>query len=158
MSGKGIRMERIMDRNIGRAVIVPVDHGMTMGPVEGLVDMKTTIDHISQGGATGVVMHKGVVPYGHRCFGHDIGLIVHLSASTSLSPDPNAKVLVTTVQEALKLGADAVSIHVNIGADTEPGMLKDFGEVARECKEWGMPLLVMIYPVGRISRTDTMSI
>jgi predicted phospho-2-dehydro-3-deoxyheptonate aldolase len=149
MSGKGIRIERIIDRNTGRAVIVPVDHGITMGPIEGLVDMKATIDKVSQGGATAVVMHKGVVPYGHRSFGRDIGLIVHMSASTSLSPDPNSKVMVTTVQEALKMGADAVSIHVNIGASTEPYMLRDFGDVARECNEWGMPLMVMIYPRGK---------
>jgi len=149
MSGKSIRMERIIDRNTGRAVIVPVDHGISMGPIEGLVDMKATIDKVSQGGATAVVMHKGVVPYGHRSFGRDIGLIVHLSASTSLSPDPNSKVLVTTVEEALKMGADAVSIHVNIGANTEPYMLRDFGQIARECNEWGVPLLVMIYPRGK---------
>ncbi|WP_019176511.1 2-amino-3,7-dideoxy-D-threo-hept-6-ulosonate synthase [Methanomassiliicoccus luminyensis] len=149
MSGKSIRMERIIDRNTGRAVIVPMDHGISMGPVEGLVDMKTTIDKISQGGATAVVLHKGVVPYGHRSFGRDIGLIVHLSASTSLSPDPNSKVLVTTVQEAIKMGADAVSIHVNIGASTETDMLHDFGNVARECNEWGLPLMVMIYPRGK---------
>jgi predicted phospho-2-dehydro-3-deoxyheptonate aldolase len=120
-----------------------------MGPIEGLVDMKTTIDKVSQGGATAVVMHKGVVPYGHRSFGRDIGLILHLSASTSLSPDPNSKVLVTTVEEAIKMGADAVSIHVNIGAETEPYMLHDFGQVSRECNEWGIPLLVMIYPRGK---------
>ena len=149
MSGKSIRMERIIDRNSGRAVIVPVDHGITMGPIQGLVDMKATIDKVSQGGATAVVMHKGVVPYGHRSFGRDIGLIVHLSASTSLSPDPNSKVLVTTVEEAIKMGADAVSIHVNIGASTEPYMLRDFGQIARECNEWGVPLLVMIYPRGK---------
>lgn len=149
MSGKSIRIERIIDRNTGRAVIVPMDHGISMGPVEGLVDMKATIDKVSQGGATAVVMHKGVVPYGHRCFGRDIGLIVHLSASTSLSPDPNSKVLVTTVEEAIKMGADAVSIHVNIGANTEPYMLRDFGQIARECNEWGMPLMVMIYPRGK---------
>lgn len=149
MSGKSIRMERIIDRNSGRAVVVPVDHGITMGPIQGLVDMKATIDRVSQGGATAVVMHKGVVPYGHRSFGRDIGLIVHLSASTSLSPDPNSKVIVTTVEEAIKMGADAVSIHVNIGASTEPEMLHDFGQVARECNEWGMPLMVMLYPRGK---------
>ena len=149
MSGKSIRVERIIDRNTGRAVIVPMDHGISMGPIEGLVDMKSTIDRVSQGGATGVVLHKGVVPYGHRSFGRDIGLILHLSASTGLSPDPNCKVLVTTVQEAIKMGADAVSIHVNIGADAEPSMLKDFGQVSRECNEWGMPLLAMIYPHGK---------
>jgi len=147
--GKSIRMERIIDRNTGRAVIVPLDHGISMGPIEGLVDVKTTIDKVSQGGATAVVLHKGVVPFGHRSFGRDIGLILHLSASTSLSPDPNSKVIVTTVEEAVKMGADAVSIHVNIGASTEPDMLRDFGLVARECREWGMPLMVMIYPRGK---------
>ncbi len=149
MLGKSIRMERIMDRNTGRAVIVPMDHGISLGPVEGLVDMKKTIDMISQGGATGVVLHKGIVQYGHRSFGHDIGLIVHLSASTSLGSDPNDKVIVTTVEEAIKMGADAVSIHVNIGSNTETEMLRDFGEVERICHEWGMPLLVMIYPRGK---------
>lgn len=157
MSGKGIRMERIIDRNTGRAVIVPVDHGITMGPIEGLVDMKATIDKVSQGGATAVVMHKGVVPYGHRSFGRDIGLIVHLSASTSLSPDPNSKVLVTSVEEALKMGADAVSVHINIGAETEGEMLRALGCTAQKCREWGMPLLAMMYPRGRKISSETSS-
>jgi len=147
--GKSIRMERIMDRKTGRAVIVPMDHGISLGPVEGLVDMKTTIDTVARGGATAVVLHKGIIPYGHRSFGQDIGLIVHLSASTSLGADPNEKVLVTTVEEAIKLGADAVSVHVNLGADTETQMLHDFGDMTRKCTEWGMPLLVMIYPRGK---------
>jgi DhnA family fructose-bisphosphate aldolase class Ia len=47
------------------------------------------------------------------------------------------------------LGADAVSIHVNFGADTVPFMLRDFGQIARECNEWGMPLMVMLYPRGK---------
>lgn len=149
MRGKGIRMERIMDRNSGRAVIVPMDHGISIGPVEGLIDMKTTIDSVALGGATAVVEHKGIVPYGHRSFGEDIGLILHLSASTSLGEDPNAKVIVATVEEAIKMGADAVSIHVNIGSNTEPEMLKDFGKVSQKCNEWGMPLLAMVYPRGR---------
>ena len=34
------------------------------------------------------------------------------------------------LEEALKIGADAVSIHVNIGNDYENEMLEDFGRVA----------------------------
>jgi len=41
-----------------------------------------------------------------------------------------------------------VSIHVNIGAEDERTMLKDFGKVSKECLEWGMPLLAMVYPRG----------
>lgn len=148
MFGKNIRMERIMDRETGNAVIVPMDHGTSIGPIDGIIDMKTTVNAVSGGGATAVLMQKGLVPYGHRTSGHDVGLILHLSASTNLGLTSDSKVLVATVEEAIKNGADAVSIHVNLGAETEPQMLSDFGKVSRDCAEWGIPLLAMVYPRG----------
>jgi class I fructose-bisphosphate aldolase len=148
MVGKQIRLERIMNRDTGRTVIVPMDHGVTVGPINGLIDMKTTVNAVALGGANAILIHKGLVTSGHRRRGRDVGLIIHLSGSTSLSPYPNAKTLVCTVEEAIKLGADAVSIHVNIGNGTEREMLSDLGAVAREARNWGMPLLAMMYPRG----------
>jgi fructose-bisphosphate aldolase/2-amino-3,7-dideoxy-D-threo-hept-6-ulosonate synthase len=146
--GKRIRIERIIDRKSRNTVIVPMDHGLSMGPIDGLVKMPETINAVAEGGANAVVIHKGIVPYGHRGYGKDVGLIIHLSGSTSLSPDPNEKVLVCTVEEAIKLGADAVSVHINVGSKTEAEQIKKFGEVSRICEEWGMPLLAMMYPRG----------
>ncbi|WP_457620775.1 2-amino-3,7-dideoxy-D-threo-hept-6-ulosonate synthase [Methanopyrus sp.] len=146
--GKQIRMERIMDRETGRTLIVPMDHGVTMGPITGLEDLEETVDAVARGGANAVLLHKGMVKAGHRGYGRDVGLIVHLSASTELGPDPNNKVLVSRVEEAIKLGADAVSVHVNVGAEDEPQMLKKLGEIAARCSEWGMPLVAMMYPRG----------
>jgi len=148
MIGKSIRLERIINRNSRRTVIVPMDHGITLGPIRGLTDMAKTVDGIVNGGANAIVLHKGIVTAGHRGSGQDIGLILHLSASTSLSPDPNAKVDVTEVEEAVRLGADAVSVHVNLGADTEMDMLRSLGQVAKKCTDWGMPLLAMMYTRG----------
>lgn len=45
----------------------------------------------------------------------------------------------------MKLGADGVSVHVNLGVWSETEMMRDLGVVSKECMEWGMPLLVMIY-------------
>ncbi|MCF8111463.1 MAG: 2-amino-3,7-dideoxy-D-threo-hept-6-ulosonate synthase [Desulfobacteraceae bacterium] len=146
--GKHIRMERIMDRNTGRTIIVPLDHGTTVGPIDGVKDIKSTVAAVAEAGANAIVEHKGLVGAGHRRRGSDIGLIVHLSASTSLSPYPHSKTLVCSVEEAIKLGADAVSIHVNIGDHQEKEMLNDFGRVAAEARTWGMPLLAMVYPRG----------
>jgi len=148
MRGKLIRMERIINRNTRKTVIVPMDHGVTVGPIKGLINMTKTVDMVAEGGANAVVGHLGLPLHGHRGAGKDIGLILHLSASTSLGPDPNHKVLVNTVQWALKMGADAVSVHINVGADDEAKMLEDLGKVAVECMEWGMPLLAMMYPRG----------
>ena len=146
--GKAIRLERIFNRDTGRAIVVPLDHGVSVGPIKGLIDMRETLSHIAEGGANAVLMHKGLVRCGHRRRGPDIGLIVHLSSSTSLSPFPNAKTLTGTVEEAIRLGADAVSVHVNLGDDTEKDMLKDVGRVSARANEWGMPFLAMVYARG----------
>ncbi|UCD50592.1 MAG: class I fructose-bisphosphate aldolase family protein [Phycisphaerales bacterium] len=148
MIGKAIRLERIIDRNSHRTVIVPMDHGVTVGPIAGLADMRTTVSKVVSGGANAILMHKGMVRAGHRGTGRDVGLIIHLSAGTAISPDPNAKELVCTVEEAVKLGADAVSIHINLGAETDKEMLRHFGLVSERCLEWQMPLVAMIYTRG----------
>jgi fructose-bisphosphate aldolase/2-amino-3,7-dideoxy-D-threo-hept-6-ulosonate synthase len=152
--GKAIRLERILDRRTRKTVIVPMDHGVTVGPIPGLIDLREAVDKVAEGGANAVLGHMGLPLHGHRGYGRDVGLIIHLSASTSLGPDPNHKVLVTTVEDAIKIGADAVSIHVNIGADDEAEMLADLGRVARTCDNWGMPLLAMMYPRGPKVRSE----
>ena len=146
--GKRIRMDRIMNRNTRKTVIIPMDHGLTMGPIQGLQDMKLIVNQVAEGGANAVLLHKGIIRAGYRGYGRDIGLIMHLSGSTVLGPDPNDKVLVADVIEAIKMGADAVSVHINVGSKTEPAQLKILGSVARICEEWGMPLLAMVYPRG----------
>ena len=148
MIGKEIRLERIIDRNSRKTVIIPMDHGVTVGPIEGLADMRTAVSKVVAGGANAILIHKGIVRAGHRGTGKDVGLIIHLSAGTSISPDPNAKELVCTVAEAIKLGADAVSVHINLGAETDKEMLAQLGQVSERCLEWQMPLVAMMYTRG----------
>lgn len=142
-------MERIIDRESRRTIIIPMDHGMSVGTIKGLEDMASMVDKVAEGGANAVLEHSGMVGAGHRQHGRDIGLIVHLSGATELAPDPNKKVLVCSVERALKMGADAVSIHINIGADDEPEMLEDAHKVVESCREWGVPLIAMVYPRGK---------
>ncbi len=148
MIGKKIRLERIIDRNSGRTVIIPMDHGVTVGPIEGLADMRTTVSKVVAGGANAILMHKGMVRAGHRGTGSDVGLIIHLSGGSSLSPDPNAKELICTVEEAIQLGADAVSVHINLGAETDKEMLWQLGYVSGQCLQWQIPLVAMMYTRG----------
>ena len=126
-----------------------MDHGLTMGTIKGLEDVADMVDKVALGGANAVLMHSGMVGAGHRQYGKDIGLIIHLSGATDLAPDPNRKVLVCSVERALKMGADGVSIHINIGADDEPEMLQDASEVVESSRDWGMPLIAMMYPRGK---------
>jgi fructose-bisphosphate aldolase/2-amino-3,7-dideoxy-D-threo-hept-6-ulosonate synthase len=126
-----------------------MDHGLTLGPIKGIErNLGEIVNKIALGGANAVLGHIAIPLYGHRGYGPDIGLILHLSGSTSLSPESNYKVLVNNVLEAVKLGADGVSLHINIGTKTDPEMLEILGNISRECREFGMPLLAMMYPRG----------
>lgn len=146
--GKSIRMERLFNRNTRRSIIVPMDHGVSVGPLKGLEDMSHAVNEVAEGGANAVLGHKGLVRCGHRQGGRDVGLVLHLSSSTDLSPSPNRKTLTATVEDAIRHGADGVSIHVNLGDEQEAEMLSDFGRIARDAQNWGMPLLAMIYGRG----------
>ncbi|RMG61078.1 MAG: fructose-bisphosphate aldolase [Deltaproteobacteria bacterium] len=148
MIGKRVRLERIINRNTKKTVIVPMDHGVTVGPIPGLIDVSKTANLIAEGGANAAIVHRGAAMFGHRGYGRDLGLIIHLSASTNLSPDANKKVLVATVEDAIRIGADGVSIHVNLGAEDEAQMLEDFGRISSACLFWGMPLVAMMYTRG----------
>ncbi|MEE9611290.1 MAG: hypothetical protein V3W19_08560, partial [Desulfatiglandales bacterium] len=120
-------MERILDRNTNKTVMVPLIHGVGMGPIEGIKDIKNTVDMVSLGGANAVILHKGIVAAGHRHSGKDIGLILHLTATLH----NRRQTLVTDVEEAITLGADAVSARIKVGGPDEEVMLKLLGEVSR---------------------------
>ncbi|MGC8696004.1 MAG: 2-amino-3,7-dideoxy-D-threo-hept-6-ulosonate synthase [Conexivisphaera sp.] len=144
MDGKTIRMGRI-SRN-GLFLCVPMDHGISSGPIAGIDRLHGILAEVSRGGATCAVLNKGMIKSMREHPG--IGILMHASASTSLGPDPNYKVRSSGVEEALRLGADGVSVHVNIGAREESEMLYELGYMSDEADEWGMPLLAMMYARG----------
>ena len=53
-------MERIMNRETWKTVIVPLDHGVTIGPVAGLINLQETVNAVANRGANAFVVHKGV--------------------------------------------------------------------------------------------------
>lgn len=142
--GKTRRLKRIFQQD-NRTVIVPMDHGVTIGPIQGIINMQQIINQLLKGGVDAILVHKGIAK---NVDAGNAGLIVQLSAMSNLSPNINGKVQVCTVQEAIRIGADAVSVHVNIGAQDEDKMLKNLGKVANQCDLYGMPLLAMMYPRG----------
>jgi len=144
VSGHQIRLSRIMRK--GRMLCIPMDHGISNGPIEGLEDPHKTIYDCEGHGLTSVIVNKGIIktlPKPTR-----VGVLVHFSSSTSISGSPNRKMLTGSVEEAVRLGADGVSLHINIGGREEPEMLEQLGLTAEQCHKWNMPLLAMMYPRG----------
>ncbi len=145
ITGKKFRLARLIHPKSRRVVLVPLDHGVSAGPIPGLEAPWKALRAVADGGAQGVIVHRGVALNEGDGVEPTFPWILHLSGSTGLSPDPDHKVLVASVEEAVRLGADAVSVHVNLGVPREPDMLRDLGRVAEHCQQWGMPLLAMMY-------------
>ena len=145
---RDVRLRRLF-RHGDRLLVVPLDHSVTDGPIirrpGGLDEL---VGEFARSEVDAIVVHKGSTrQLDHRWFA-DLSLIIHLSASTMHAADPDAKYLVATVPEALRLSADAVSVHLNLGSREEARQVRDLAAVAAACDAWNLPLLVMAYPRG----------
>lgn len=140
-SGKALRLSRIMQNQ--KMLCVPLDHGITDGPLSNLSKFRYLAEAVIDGGATAIIVHKGMVRFLPTM--STTGLVIHLSASTSLSGNIVNKCIVCGVEEALSLGADAVSVHINVGNAYEQQMITDLANISKQCVLWGMPLLAMMY-------------
>jgi DhnA family fructose-bisphosphate aldolase class Ia len=145
MYGHTLRMRRLFPTGGRRLFSVPLDHSVSMGPIDGLESSVETVRELQEGGVDLVVVTKGMVRELVPVLASRTLLGVHLSASTALSPSPDRKVLVGSAAEALALGADLVSVQVNFGTAEEAEMLRDLGTVVDQCRSAGVPLMCMSY-------------
>ncbi len=145
-AGITARLERIGTQ--GRFLIVPMDHGITIGAVDGLRDIESTIDAVTGAGADSVLTQKGIAPRVHPNK-NGAGYIVHLNASTTRGPDANDKRVTGNVEAAIRAGADGVSFHINVGSAYEPEQIERLAELTDATDAYGMPVLAMTYARGR---------
>jgi len=144
-AGTRARLTRI--GNDDRYIVVPVDHGLTMGPVDGLVDVESTVEAITAGGATAILSHRGIADRVHPNL-DEAGYIVHTNGATTIGPDEDDKRRTASVEDAVRAGADAVSFHINVGSRYESEQLTDLAEITSEAERLGLPVLGMAYARG----------
>lgn len=143
--GKAARLDRL--GTDGRYVVVPMDHGLTIGATKGLKDIESTVDAITRGGTDAVLTQKGVasrvLP---NC--NDAGFVVHLNGSTTIGPDESDKRVTGSVKAAIRAGGDAVSFHINVGSEHEREQIEGLGQLTDKAAEYGLPVLAMTYARG----------
>ena len=98
-------------------------------------------------------MHKGIA---EKCFTQYAGKVPLVVKCSTFSPyQPDLDTAVADVEEAVRLGADAVSIGCMVCGDTQPIQLAAMGKMAKDAANFGMPLIAHIYPRGNhITKDD----
>ena len=83
-----------------RTVMFPIDHGITLGPVKGLINIEETLNEVLEY-VDVVIANKGVITkYEEILSKRELGLIMHISGSVNFSPNSNYKIQTATVEEA----------------------------------------------------------
>ncbi len=146
--GKQVRINRIFS-NDKKAVVIAMDHGLPgMSPLGNLLNPGELIDQIAAGGADTVLTTPGIAANFSDHF-KQLGLIVRLDgAATTLGKDFSEMRLISSVEDALRLGADAVAVMGFCGTPDEKDSLATLGKVAAECRLLGIPLLAEMLPLG----------
>lgn len=140
--GKEFRLKRLVRSETNSSVICALDHGITSPKfLSGLRDMKARVNEAQNGGANVFMMSKGFARITADTFVRDTSWAMLLSASAAGCPKSNIVVQIGEVEEALRLGADAVVVYVALAGENEPGMIRFVGEVGRECERLGMPFI-----------------
>jgi 2-amino-4,5-dihydroxy-6-oxo-7-(phosphonooxy)heptanoate synthase len=146
--GRALRLARLTRCEEIPLFIVPLDHTVTDGPFTDARGYDELLGNLANNGVDAIVVHKGRLAHLPEHIYARLSVIVHISASTKYAADPTFKYQVGDVEDCLRRGADAVSVHVNVGSLTEDRQLRQMGEVADACDRVGLPLLAMLYPRG----------
>jgi fructose-bisphosphate aldolase/2-amino-3,7-dideoxy-D-threo-hept-6-ulosonate synthase len=139
--GKRMRLKRVIDHD-GVSIICALDHGMTSPTfLEPLASIEERTTEAVAGGANVIMMSKGMIRLAEPAFGPETSLALLLSASANAGEDRPSVVHIAQVEEALRLGADAVVLFVALSGESEPGMIRTLAEVGEACERAGMPFI-----------------
>jgi len=134
-------------RSDGRVLIVAFDHGLISGPTKGMEQPRATLEKIIAGGADAILTSYGVATRFAVTLA-PLGLILRLDGGgTSLGEmGPGAQFY--TVEDALRLGADAVAISAFPGGANEVDTLHRMAQVVGRAHPWGLPVMGEMVPGG----------
>jgi fructose-bisphosphate aldolase/2-amino-3,7-dideoxy-D-threo-hept-6-ulosonate synthase len=139
--GKSMRLKRVIDP-AGVSLICALDHGMTSPTfLEPLARIAARTTEAVAGGANVIMMSKGMIRLAEPAFSPATSLALLLSASANPADGTPEVVQIARVEEAVRLGADAVVLFTALGGEAEPGMIRTLAGVGRECAALGMPLI-----------------
>ncbi len=155
--GKRARLLRLLYHHGpggGTLLVLPIDQGLEHGPVDFFVNPEALDPDYQfrlarEGRFSAIALHYGLATKYFHEYAGEVPLILKLNGKTAIPGDSQAfSALTGSVEDAVRLGADAVGYTVYVGS---PAQDRDFAQlegVRADCDRFGMPLIVWAYPRG----------
>lgn len=146
--GKQVRLRRLYNAKSGKILVIALDHAIGWGVVPGIDDIAAVMEKIVEAQPDAVTMLKGTA---EKVFRPYAGAVPFIMKATTFSPyQPAYDTAVATVDEAVRLGADAVAIGCTVCGDRQQELLTQLGEFVRQAGLVGYPTVTHIYPKGNL--------
>ena len=157
-SGKKARLQRMLygaGPGNGTLYVLPIDQGLEHGPVDfiGAEEAENTAYHFSlalQGGYSAIALHYGLARRYFYEYAGKIPLIIKINGKTCIPSDEEAfSPCTASVEEAVRLGADAIGYTLFVGSPRQDEDIAQFVRVRQEADRFGLPVIMWAYPRGR---------
>ena len=157
-AGKKARLYRLLYKygpGNGRMMVLPIDQGLEHGPRDFFVNPESLNPEFQlrlalEGGFSAIAFQVGLAEKYLRAFAGKVPLILKINGKTEVPPDDEAfSPCNATVEDAVRLGADAVGYTSYIGSGRQDDDFLQFGRVRREAERAGIPVIMWAYPRGK---------
>ncbi len=156
-TGKRVRLHRLLygaGPANGTLLLLPLDQGLEHGPRDFFpnpdsADPTYQLRLAAEGGYSGIALQVGLAEKYLRPFAGRLPLVLKLNGKTEIPAEPAPlSPLLASVEDAVRLGADAVGYTLYVGSPRQADDFVQFGHVRREAERLGMPIVVWAYPRG----------
>ncbi len=155
--GKKTRLYRLLYEHgpaNGTLLILPIDQGIEHGPLNFFTNPPSEDPDFQyrlalEGGYSAIALHIGLAQKYSRKYVGRVPLLLKINGKTNVPSDDNAfSPLTASVEDAVRLGADAVGYTLYVGSPAQDRDIRQLNEVRYDCEKYGMPLVVWAYPRG----------
>ncbi|TAM78065.1 fructose-bisphosphate aldolase [bacterium] len=155
--GKRARLHRLMYEHgtaNGTLLLLPLDQGLEHGPVDFFenpdsVDTDWVLRLAVEGQFSGFACHVGLAEKYMKAYAGRVPLVLKVNGKTNVPPDDASfSPLTSSVEDAVRLGADAVGYTLYVGSPAQDRDIAQCDEIRKGCEKYGMPLIIWSYPRG----------
>ncbi|MGZ5310110.1 MAG: class I fructose-bisphosphate aldolase [Solirubrobacterales bacterium] len=156
--GKRARLRRLLFEfgpGNGTLMLLPIDQGIEHGPRDffpnpASKDPEYQFRLAAEAGYSALACQIGMAEKYYPDYAGQVPLILKVNGKTDIpSSDEALSTCNASVEDAVRLGADAVGYTLYVGSPRQGEDLAQLKAVREDCDRYGMPLVVWAYPRGR---------
>ena len=156
-AGKRARLHRMLFEfgpGNGTLMLLPIDQGIEHGPRDffpnpASKDPDYQFRLAAEAGYSALACQIGMATKYFPDYAGAVPLILKVNGKTDIPPSDQAlSTLNASVEDAVRLGADAVGYTLYVGSPRQDEDLLQLKSVREDCDRYGMPLVVWSYPRG----------